>query len=136
MRLLNSLDEDSNKTILNTALRKGANKLAADTRTNLRARLGAGATSPNRWNGKTMESGITTKADKDYIEVSVAILGDFRLKIFEKGNFKTFNRPTRKGYSRGNIKGLNFFSDARNREGEIIGTINESLRNSLNKLNQ
>lgn len=134
MNLLNSLDEDSNKAILNTALRKGANKLASDTKTTLRARLGAGATSPNRWNGRTMESGITTKADKDYIEVSVCILGDFRLKFFEKG---TQLRTTRKTHAnRGRIRGLNFFSDARNREGEIIDTINESIKKSLNKLNQ
>ncbi|MBD5252316.1 MAG: hypothetical protein HDS49_04715 [Bacteroides sp.] len=77
----------------------------------MRAKLGTGATSPNRWNGKTMESGVRLKADKDYCEVSVSILGDFRLKFFEKG---TAQRSLRRGgANRGSITPLNFFREAR-----------------------
>ena len=130
--LLNSLDADSNKAILFKALKKGASQLAKDTKVQLRARLGAGATTPNRWNGRTMESGVRVKADKDYCFVSVSILGDFRLKFFEKG---TQLRTTRKtGANRGRIRGLNFFNDARNNEGEIIDKINDSIKNSLDKI--
>jgi hypothetical protein len=32
-----------------------------------------------------MESGVRVSGDKDYCEVSVSIMGDFRLKFFEKG---------------------------------------------------
>ena len=130
--LLNSLDSDSNRAVINKALRKGANKLLTDTKTILRAKLGRGATTPNRWNGKTMESGVRLKADRDYMEVSVSIMGDFRLKFFEKGT--QLRNTKRNNANRGRIKGLNFFSDARDREEEIISTINNSIRNSLNNL--
>jgi hypothetical protein len=40
-----------------------------------------------------MESGVKLKVLKDYCEVDVNIMGDFRLKFFEKG---TKLRRTRK----------------------------------------
>lgn len=125
--LFNALDADSNKEILFTALKKGGQKLTSQTKRSLRAKLGAGATSPNRWNGKTMESGVRLKADKDYCEVSVSILGDFRLKFFEKG---TAQRSLRRGgANRGSITPLNFFREARQQG--IDETINNSITESL-----
>ena len=130
--LFNALDDDSRKTILFDALRKGGRKLASQTRTQLKAKLGAGATSPNRWNGKTMESGIKLKADKDYCEVSVSIMGDFRLKFFEKG---TRQRSLRRGgANRGSIKPLNFFREAR--QMNIDDVVNNSLSESLRRINR
>lgn len=130
--LFNALDDDSRKNILFNALRKGGRKLASQTRTQLKAKLGAGATSPNRWNGKTMESGIKLKADKDYCEVSVSIMGDFRLKFFEKG---TRQRSLRRGgANRGSIKPLNFFREAR--QTNIDDVINNSLNESLSRINR
>nr|DAT69137.1 MAG TPA: hypothetical protein [Caudoviricetes sp.] len=85
--------------------------MTSQTKRSLRANLGAGATSPNRWNGKTMESGVRLKADKDYCEVSVSILGDFRLKFFEKGTAQ--RRLRRGGANRGSIRPLYFFREAR-----------------------
>ena len=81
--LFQALDEESRKRILFTALKAGGEKLLSETKVQLRSKLGSGATSPNRWNGKTMESGIRLKADKDYCEVDVNVMGDFRLKFFE-----------------------------------------------------
>ena len=125
--LFNALDADSNQEILFTALKKGGQKLTSQTKRSLRAKLGAGATSPNRWNGKTMESGVRLKADKDYCEVSVSILGDFRLKFFEKG---TAQRSLRRGgANRGTITPLNFFREARQQG--IDETINNSITESL-----
>lgn len=130
--LFNALDADSTKQILFTALKKGGQKLASQTKTKLKAKLGAGATSPNRWNGKTMESGVRLKADKDYCEVSVSILGDFRLKFFEKGTVQ--RRLRRGGYNRGAITPLYFFRDARQQD--IGDTINNSITESLRRINQ
>lgn len=128
--LFNALDDDKCKEILFKALRKGGKQLSQQTKNILRSKVKS--TTPNRWNGKTMESGIRLKADKDYCEVSVSILGDFRLPIFEKGNYKTLNRPTKKGYSRGNIKATNFFRQAR--QEDISGTIESSINESMNRI--
>ena len=128
--LFDSLDADSAKQILFTALKKGGQKLTSQTKRSLRAKLGAGSTTPNRWNGKTMESGIRLKADKDYCEVSVSILGDFRLKFFEKGTAQ--RRLRRGGANRGSIRPLYFFKDARQQD--IDGTINNSISESLRNI--
>ena len=128
--LFDSLDADSAKQILFTALKKGGQQLTNQTKRSLRAKLGAGSTTPNRWNGKTMESGIRLKADKDYCEVSVSILGDFRLKFFEKGT--TQRRLRRGGANRGSIRPLYFFKDARQQD--IDGTINNSISESLRNI--
>lgn len=130
--LFQSLDAEARKKVLLTALKAGGDRLATDTRTQLRSKLGAGAGTPNRWNGKTMESGIKYKADKDYCEVSVSIMGDFRLKFFEKG---TKLRQTRKTKAnRGSITALNFFAAARANEGEINDTIFQSIDQSLKRI--
>ena len=139
MNLFNSLDEVSSKRILLEALKKAGKELQEETKSNLKARLGNKATSPNRWNGKTLESGIRLKADKDYTEVAVNIMGDFRLKFFEKG---TKDRFTKKGFYRGkmgeNKEGAsnyrNFFKDARNRD--LSGTITHSINQSLKRISK
>lgn len=129
--LFRALDSDSRKRILFAALKEGGNKLAENTKIQLRSKLGSGATSPNRWNGKTMESGIKVKADKDYCEVDVSVMGDFRLKFFEKG---TVIRQTKKKANRGRIRALYFFQAARNRSDEITGIINNSISESLKRI--
>ena len=131
--LFQALDEDSRKRILFAALKAGGNKLAEQTKLQLRSKLGAGATSPNRWNGKTMESGIRVKGDKDYCEVAVNVMGDFRLKFFEKGtNF----RQTKKKANRGKIRALYFFQSARSKADEIEGIINSSISESLKRISK
>lgn len=132
LNLFDALSTDNRKSILLTALKAGGKKLADDTKTQLRTKLGMGATTPNRWNGKTMESGVKFRADKDYSEVSVSIMGDFRLKFFEKG---TQLRKTKKtGANRGSIKALNFFAAARANEGAITDVINQSIETSLKRI--
>ena len=129
--LLNALDQNSINQILFTALKKGGQQLTKNTKLQLKRNLGQGATTANRWNGKTMESGIRLRADKDYCEVSVSILGDFRLKFFEKG---TKARSTRKGANRGSIKPLYFFREARQQDvGEYI---NNSITESLKRISR
>ena len=131
--LFQALDEESRKRILFTALKAGGEKLLSETKMQLRSKLGSGATSPNRWNGRTMESGIRLKADKDYCEVDVNVMGDFRLKFFEKG---TKLRQTKKKANRGSIKGLYFFQAARSKADEITTIINSSLAESLKRISK
>ena len=69
--LFQALDEESRKRILFTALKAGGEKLLSETKVQLRSKLSSGATSPNRWNGKTMESGIRVKGDKILLITSV-----------------------------------------------------------------
>ena len=79
------------------------------------------------------------KADKDYTEVSVSIMGDFRLKFFEKG---TKDRYTSKGFYRGkmgeNKEGTSnyryFFREARQKD--LSGIITHSISQSLNRINK
>lgn len=131
--LFQALDEESRQRILFTALKAGGEKLLSETKVQLRSKLGSGATSPNRWNGKTMESGIRLKADKDYCEVDVNVMGDFRLKFFEKG---TKLRQTKKKANRGSIKGLYYFQAARSKADEITTIINSSLAESLKRISK
>lgn len=130
--LFEALNDNSRKQILFTALKTGGDVLLNNAKTSLRSKLGAGATTPNRWNGKTMESGIKLNADKDYCEVDVHIMGDFRLKFFEKGTITRYTRRTKA--NRGNIKALNFFAAARANEGEITDIINSSIEESLKRI--
>lgn len=130
--LFRALDDDSRRRILLTALKAGGQKLLKETKIQLRAKLGAGASTPNRWNGKTMESGVKLKVLKDYCEVDVNIMGDFRLKFFEKGTKLRRTRKTKA--NRGQIRGLNFFQAARAKEAEITSAINNSIAESLKKI--
>lgn len=102
-----------------------------ETKVQLRSKLGSGASTPNRWNGKTMESGIRLKADKDYCEVAVNVMGDFRLKFFERG---TKQRQTKKKANRGSIRALYFFQSARQKADEVTGIINNSIAESLRRI--
>lgn len=131
--LFQALDEESRKRILFTALKAGGEKLLSETKMQLRSKLGSGASSPNRWNGRTMESGIRLRGDKDYCEVDVNVMGDFRLKFFEKG---TKLRQTKKKANRGSIKGLYYFQAARSKADEITTIINSSLAESLKRISK
>lgn len=130
--LFNALSPESRQSILLKALKAGGDQLARDTKAQLRAKLGAGASTPNRWNGKTMESGIKAKTDKAYTEVSVSIMGDFRLKFFEKGTKVRTTRKTKA--NRGSITALNFFAAARADEQNISNTISNSITESLKRI--
>lgn len=131
--LFQALDSDTRKQILFAALKAGGSKLAENTKIQLRSKLGSGASTPNRWNGKTMESGIRLKADKDYCEVAVNVMGDFRLKFFEKG---TNLRQTKKKANRGKIKALYFFQSARQKGDDVASIINGSISESLKRISR
>lgn len=132
--LLTKLSTERRSQILFSALKKGGKALQQETKVQLRQSVSK-THSPNRWNGKTLEDGIRVKANTVYQEVMVHILGDFRLKFFEKGTKDRYTKIHKnklstsqyinylkkggKGGYRGKINACHFFRRARQNE-EII----------------
>ena len=128
--LLNQLSEENRRKVLFNAIKKGAQVLQRNTINNLKVALGTGANSSGKL-GKPITQGVKLTTEKAYNEVKVHIMGDFRLKFFEKG---TKERLTKKGASRGSIKPSYFFRTARQNESEIDSAIFRSLDEQLNKI--
>ena len=76
-RLLANLNTESRNKIITEALRRGGQVAQSNVKQSLRAKLGAGSSS--------LEHGIRLKVDKAYSIVTLHIMGDYRLKWFEKG---------------------------------------------------
>ena len=139
---LESLRKPEVANIVLAALEKGGALIQAETKSQLKSFLGPGATSTRHWN-KPMLSGILNIVDEGYMEVRVSLYGIFRLKFFEMGTKDRKLRRTgakdhsrgrtkgdkrylyrksgkenfyRAGTSRGRIKALNFFQNAREKE--------------------
>ena len=119
--------------ILFKALKKGADQLQHQTQQVLTTRLAKSA---------SMLKGVKVRADKVYTEIKVHIMGDYRLRWFEKGTKPRKTKGHRvtgydrwrrvrsgKGGNRGSIKPLYFFRDARqsNIEQTILQAIDEQL---------
>ena len=140
------------KQVYRNALRRAANILVRETRSQLKGKLGRKANSRNWWNNRTLSSGIKSRADKEGKAAKVHIMGDFRLKFFEMGTDprkttgsnndlvrgKTPIRRKKKASKRGRIEPKTFFSTAKqNKEKEIFGTldmlISESIQRVYNK---
>lgn len=139
-KLLDNLGSE-NRNIIFNALKEGAKVLKEQTLQQLASKVRSNT--PNRWNGKTMASGVRLKADKGISEVMVSIMGDFRLKFFENGTAIRYTKPQKnnylashklkkgseKGRYTGAIKATNFFRQARENEAPI----DEAIKNSLDK---
>lgn len=71
--------------------------------------------------------------NKEATEVKVHILGDFRLKFFEKG---TTNRTLKKnGANRGAMRAHYFFKTAKdNKEKEIFSSLDNLISTSINRV--
>ena len=134
--LFAALDEKNRSNILFKALKKGAEHLRDQTKIQLRTKL------PN---SASMEKGVRLKPDKAYSEISVHIMGDYRLKWFEKGTKlrKTKGhkvagyegrhlKRTGKGGNRGKIDSLHFFRDARQKN--IDDIISKSITEQLKQI--
>ncbi|WP_019539803.1 hypothetical protein [Proteiniphilum acetatigenes] len=107
--LFADLTSKEQKNVYRQALRKGSAILINQTKSNLRSIIKGSITKRSSKTGKSLASGIKASIDRDATQSTVHIMGDFRLKFFEKG---TKIRKTRKGYNRGEIKGRYFFRDA------------------------
>lgn len=153
LAMFDELDEKRRKQVYRRTLNESASILVNETKRNLRSVVSRTRTR-NRWNGKTMESGIKRKIHRSGKEVKIHIMGDFRLKFFEKG---TKDRKTKghkitgsyykgsrkymersgKGGFRGRIKADYFFRSAKQAtESKIFGEIDNTLSKYIQIINQ
>lgn len=149
--LLNALSDDELKRkILFDGIKAGAKVLQQNTQALFRQSMGESASHYSKYIRKPFEDGVTVKGDKAYIEASVSIMNDFRMKFFEKGTKQRTTKGRKivgytdshklkregKGHNTGAIKPLYFFRQARQNETAIKDAIMQSIDNALNKLNK
>lgn len=104
--VFSALSEKKQKKALMGGIRKSAQILIRRTKQLIKSKL-RNTNKPSRFNGKKMVNGVKFKGDNRELEGKVHIMGDFRLKIFEKGNYKTHPRKTksRKKVFNGSFRG-------------------------------
>lgn len=149
--LLNTLSDDEFKRkLLFDAVKAGAKALQQNTKKLFRQSMGDSATHYSKYISKPFEEGVTVKGDKAYIEASVSIMNDFRMKFFENGTKQRTTKGRKivgyisshrlkregKGHNTGSIKPLYFFRKARQNETAINDAITQSINNALSKLNK
>lgn len=120
------LSDSDMKKVWKSALRKAAKPLVQETKKNLILAIGKSATRKSAKYGTSLRQGVKTSFRKESNTAKVHIMGDFRLKWFEKGTRK---RYTKKGnHNRGKMTAFNFFKKARiSKEQEVYNTIEEHL---------
>lgn len=142
--ILNNLNERNRKEIMFNSLVKGGNILVKETQSELLSVL-PNANRGERY-GKPMVKGVKLKKEKDYDDVKIHIMGDYRLKFFEMGTEERYlkkplssknnsslkkndgNRPYR-----GKIIGKGFFKKARETS-KMIDSVIDNLIKEINKL--
>lgn len=154
--LFRKLDPEKRNEAMMNALKSGAAVLAQKTRSNLKKGLGSGADTPRpernknyAWKNKPMVQGVTLNARDTYnTTVQVSIMGDPRLKWFEKGVNERY-RGARKSSSKyrlmkdsgklkstGSIKRIKFFEQAKQDDNQITQAIERTLIKEINELTQ
>lgn len=114
------------KKVWRSTLRKASKPLVQETKKQLILALGKIATRKSAKWGKSLRQGVKASFRKDKNTAKVHIMGDFRLKWFEKGTKKRYTKKG--GYNRGFMKPINFFKKARNnKEQEVYNTIEQHL---------
>lgn len=132
LRTFSDLTSKQQKKVYRDSLRKAANILTKETRKNLKGVVKS-ITSKNRWNGKTLSSGVKVKVDREATEAKVHIMGDFRLKFLELG---TSPRYLRKNNAyRGKNTASYFFRRAKNsKEGEVFNKLDNLITQSIQRV--
>ena len=139
IEMLESLSTKKIMNIEKKALRKAANELRKEARSNLRRAM------PNaNKRGKykdTLVQGVlsSTYEVAEGMEAKVHIMGvrdsssgTFRTRFFETG---TVQRKTKKGYNRGAIKPINFFGSAIDAsKDKVASTLDEELSKAIQKI--
>lgn len=133
LNFFSSLSGNQQKSVYRNALRKASRILLKETKVQLKNVVGRKINDRNSWNGKTFGSGIKFKINNEATEGKVHIMGDFRLKFFEKG---TRARTLRKnGASRGSMTANYFFRTAKtNKEQEIFSSIDTFISESIRRI--
>lgn len=133
IQMFRDLDHREQKKVYRTALRKASNILIKETRSNLRNIVKGKITNRKKGSKRSLSTGIRSSIDREATQASVHIMGEYRLKWFEKG---TSLRKTRKGYNRGAMKATNFFRDARqSTEKEVFSSIERLITDSIIRVN-
>lgn len=121
------------KNVYKNSLRKASRILVSETKKQLKAVIGSKVNNKNRWNGKTLGSGIRFKINSEATEGKVHIMGDFRLKFFEKGTSERYLKKN-KSY-RGKMTSHYFFRQAKtNKEKEIFDSMDKLISESINRI--
>lgn len=145
-------DNEQKNKWLYEAIMSGAKALQQAAQQSFKQTLGDAAshTSPYLKGGKPFYEGVSVKGDKAYLEASVSIMNDYRMKFLEKG---TKDRQTKgrkvtgyidahhlkregKGHYTGKITATNFFRSARDNsqsqvEKAMIDSLNKSIQNAI-----
>lgn len=133
LNLFSELNSRQQKQAVRNALRRSANIVVKEAKKNLKSHLGYVVNHRNRWNGKTLQSGIKATIKKNLDQITIHIMGDFRLKFFEKGT--KVRKLKKNGANRGRIKALYFFRTAQqNKEQEVFSTMDKLLSGSIQKV--
>lgn len=138
--MFNEFNAKLKKKTFTTVLRKAANILRKQTITNLR-QVVKRTRSKNRWNGKTLESGVRIKIAKSAQAAKVHIMSDFRLKFFEMGTSdrqvtKVKGKKLKKARYTGKIEPKRFFQKAKQTtETQVFNSIEQHLIEVIKKIN-
>lgn len=131
--MFKELEPKHQKQVHRQALRKASNILIKQTKLNLKSFIKSSITKKSTKTGKSLQSGIKASINKDATQSTVHIMGDFRLKFFEKG---TNIRKTKKGYNRGNIQARYFFKSAQSAtESEVFSSMEQLITESIIRVN-
>lgn len=146
-QLFNNLNQEKQKEIMMSGLKKGAKYLKEETQKTLLSKFPKAKTAKRKAN-RTMYEGVYIKPKKDYTEVDVSVMGNY-LNIFFEGGTKERYRKVRytdskgktrvsksqKGGYTGKVGALNFFAETRQKESDnVINKIEEEIGKQINKL--
>ena len=131
------------KKALKTGITKAANSLRQATRKSLKTALPQSNVKSPKYNDKMTDAVRRSKIEESKqheISAKVHIMGTrntgsgtYRTRFFEKG---TGLRRTRKGYNRGQLKGLYFFQSANAAfQQEYEKTLNNEIAKAIKKIN-
>lgn len=145
--ILENLNDEKRSELIYKSLIKGGEKLVEDTKSEL-LRVLPNASRGQHF-GKPMSGGIKMKKDKDYQDVAVHIMSDFRLKFFEMGTddrylkkplpsnstYKYKSGSTNSGGTpyRGRIEGKHFFQKARD-NADVLSIIESEITKEIEKI--
>lgn len=157
LAMFSEFDAKQRKLVFRRSLGEASRILVLETKKQLRGvRTKRGSLSTktkNKWNGKTLESGVRYKVDKNGKEAKVHIMGDFRLRFFELG---TKDRRTKghrvtgkywkgarvykiragKGGFRGRIEASKFFAKGKElTEKKVFSTVDQIFSKHVEKIN-
>lgn len=133
MNMFYELSPKRQKEVYRTALRTSSNILIKQARSNLKTIIKSSITKKSPKTGKSLSSGIKMSIDRAATQSTIHIMGDFRLKFFEKG---TNIRKTKKGYNRGSIAPKYFFKAAvAATEEQIFSNMDKTISESIIRVN-